>query len=390
LPFYDGSRLAGEDVVVVSINYRLGALGFLAHPALSAESPHGVSGNYGLLDQIEALRWVRRNAAAFGGDPGNVTLVGESAGAYAVGYLLTSPLAAGLFHRAVLESGTGVGPHPGLTSAGATRVSAEARGERLAERLGRRCAGGAASAASLRAATPDELLAATELRGPGMPVPPCVDGWVLVDTPERCFAAGRFHDVPLLVGSNADEGTIFVDDAPSAPAYAAMLRREAGGAAPFYAAPTDDAVPAALARFLGDQLFGAPARWLARAAVRAGRRVHRYRFTRVAEGAPGEALGAFHASEIPFVFGTLDRAPAHWGSAAYDAALADAVQRYWLRFAAAGDPNQAGLPAWPAATAGGDALLELGAEPRPGGDGGRADYDALDAITDARVRGAPA
>lgn len=385
---YDGTRLAEQGAVVVTINYRLGVLGFLAHPALTAESPAGVSGNYGLLDQIEALRWVRRNVARFGGDPENVTLFGESAGAFSVGYLLTAPLARGLFHRAVLQSGTGVGPHPGLRTPLAARLSAHARGERLAERLG---LGARASAAQLRGATPDALTAAAEYGGRESPFPPCVDGWVLPELPEAAFAAGRVHPVPILLGSNADEGTLFVSEAPATTPdeYVALLRAQYGALgdalAALYPARSAAAIVPAFASIVGDMVFGAPARWLARRAAAAGRRVFRYRFVRVADDGPGRDAGAFHASEIPFVFGTLGSAPPLWGRAAGDAELAAAMQRYWLSFARSGDPNAPDLPAWPPVTPEGDEYLELGVPVRSASERQNARYDLLDRAVEARA-----
>jgi para-nitrobenzyl esterase len=193
---YDGAALARRGVVVVTINYRLGALGYLAHPLLREESAHGASGNYGLLDQIEALRWVQRNIAAFGGDPDRVTIFGESAGSWSVNYLMATPLAAGLFAGAIGQSGGGFSPLAGLAASDA----AEADGMRFAEAL--LGAKAAVSLDALRAAAVVDVLAA------GGAAPRAnLDGWALPASLYDIFAAGRQHDVPVIVGANADEAT---------------------------------------------------------------------------------------------------------------------------------------------------------------------------------------
>ncbi len=204
MPYYDGSRLAQKGVVLVTINYRLGPFGYFGHPALSAESEHKVSGNYGLLDQIFALEWVRDNIAAFGGDPGNVTIFGESAGAISVGCLLVSPLARGLFHRAILESGSILG----VTN---TLKTLEEQGETLAKSFGTTKP---FTASSLRAIPADEVLAksspAIGLFGKGIKYRPVIDGYVIPEYPMALFEKGKQAPVPMLIGTNKDEVTIFM------------------------------------------------------------------------------------------------------------------------------------------------------------------------------------
>ena len=236
MPVYAGEKLAGAgDVVVVTINYRLGPFGFLAHPELSKESPRGVSGNYGLLDQIAALKWVRHNIAAFGGDPQRVTAFGESAGAISILDLMASPLAGGLFQRAIVQSGilleAGLGSQTGTTLA-----QAEQAGEAFARRAGVDSSGAAALAA-MRGLSADELLAAAGQKGDfltaGLSYKPVVDGYVLPDSATDVFAAGRQLDVPLLIGSNSDEGETFVAQmgSPTPAQYRAYIRAAFGESA---------------------------------------------------------------------------------------------------------------------------------------------------------------
>ena len=200
---FDGTAMAKKGVVMVTANYRLGPLGFLAHPALTAESAEQASGNYGILDHVATLEWVRDNIAAFGGDPGNVTIFGQSAGSWSVCVLQASPLAKGLFHKAIGHSGGCFGApraHLATTGGSATAVSGHDAGLAVAARLGVE-GGGADAAAALRAVEPEALLEAG--RGTGV----VVDGWVLPDLPDAIFAAGGQNDVPVIVGSMSDEGT---------------------------------------------------------------------------------------------------------------------------------------------------------------------------------------
>jgi para-nitrobenzyl esterase len=340
---HHGARLAQKGAVVVTLNYRLGPLGFLAHPAFAAESPHRAAGNYGLLDQIAALQWVRRNAARFGGDPARVTIFGESAGGMSVGALVASPLARGLFHRAILESGTGIGV--GVQR----RDSAAAQAVRYAARVG--VSGtGAEAAAALRALSPEALLAAVEAPAPPtgerparLPLAAVVDGWVLPRPVDSALATGRAAAVPAIVGSNADEG---------------------------------------------DAVFGAPARSFARLLTRRGGRAYLYQFTRVGEDSANRRRGAYHSAEITFAFGRARPLLETAGRTAYDSTLAEAMSDYWVAFAAGGDPNgppsRGRWPRWPVYAPATDASLELGPEIVARVGVRRAVYDSLDAVGRAR------
>ncbi len=347
---YDGAKLAGRGVVLVSINYRLGALGFLSHPGLSAEDgAKHVSGNQGLLDQLAALRWVQANAEAFGGDPSKVTVFGESAGGLSVATLLTCPLAKGLFEGAIIESGAFVEPSKRVRPlrgklAGAPE-SGEDQGQRLEEALGCK------DLACMRRKTPDELLAAMPgqagFLGKGERYGLVVDGVTLSEAPRAALDAGHTARVPVMVGTNADEGTLFTLGVP--------LKRELGfdwvvgklwgatadkvrAAYPMseYASPK-----AAFDALLGDAIFTCSARTSARELAAQEARVWRYQFAHVAGG---NKLGAFHGSEIPFVFGTLGTRKPPTGD---EVKLSETMQAAWVRFAQTGDPNGGGLVAWP-------------------------------------------
>jgi para-nitrobenzyl esterase len=330
---HNGGVLARKGAVVVTINYRLGALGFMAHPAFAAESPQHAAGNYGLLDQVAALDWVRRNIARFGGDPSRVTVFGESAGGMSVGALIGSPLAKGLFARAILESGTGTG---GFV---ARADSAQAVGVRVAGALG--ITGTDASAAArLRALPADSVLAATVRVAGNIGTPifwPVVDGWVLPRAVDSTLVLGQGNVVPVIVGSNADE--------PQA-------------------------------------VFGAPSRAFARLITARGKPAYLYQFARVAEDSVNAKRGAYHSAEIVFVFGRPRPLDPGAGSTAYDSTLADAMSDYWVAFATSGDPNgppTAGKwPHWPVYDPATDAYMELGKQPVAKRDIRKVLYDSLD------------
>lgn len=368
---YAGDLLAAAGAVVVTVNYRLGPLGFFSHPALSAESPRKVSGNYGLLDQIAALRWVQRNISAFGGDPKLVTVFGESAGAVSVCMLLVSPLSKGLFHRAIAQSGGAQGRNRKLTKKWRGLESAEGVGEQIAAALG--LAPGPDAAAALRAVTPDKLLAAASpaqgLFGKGIKFGPVIDGWVVPDDPPALLAAGRHHRVPVLTGSNADEGTVFLRQLPvrGPVGYRAALRRMFGdGAAELAAlfpARSETEVRQALNRLTTVAAFVRPARSLARAAAQSGQPTWLYHFTYVPPIAKRVELGAFHGAEIFYLFGNV---PGRVYRQAGGDKLAQRMRSYWLNFARTGDPNGPGLPAWPKYEAAADRYLEIGKEIKPG------------------------
>ncbi len=351
LDVYDGEMLARLGVVVVTINYRLGPLGFLAHPLLSAESPDGLSGNYGMLDQIAALEWVQRNIAGFGGDPGCVTIFGESAGGASVARLLVSPPAAGLFHRAIAQSGAARGHNRHLREEREGLPPMEQVGEELFAALG--CDRAEDPLAAARAVPPAELIAAANpqvgLLGPGTRYGWVIDGRTLPENPELLLAAGRMHRVPVMAGGNADDGSMFADRAPiRTPAgYRFAVRRLAGDRADellaLFPAETAGEIPGAMSRLLTVGSFVAPARALVAAMADAGEPAYLYHFTRVPARGPATRLGAFHGLEIPYVFGLAPKLP---GTDATDRALSAAMSAAWVRFAATGDPNGGELPAW--------------------------------------------
>jgi para-nitrobenzyl esterase len=322
VPTYDGANFARHGVVLVTINYRLGILGYLAHPELSRAA------NFGVLDQIAALQWVHRNIAAFGGDPGNVTIFGESAGSWSVNLLVASPLARSLFHRAIGESGA--------QFASMRRLS---QGEQAGAQL-------AQSLAVLRAKSPDELLKMPWATGP------VVDGAVFPQDVYGTFQQGKQNDVPLLSGSNADEATSLTPWPPNANAavFVAQARRAFGESADdflkIYSAATDREAEAGHYASFRDQIFTWQMRTWVRMQTRTGKsKAWLYQFTRIPPGPGSDRLRAFHASEIAYVFGNLEP-PRPWEAA--DRELSSQMLQYWVNFAMHGDPNGKGLPAWPA------------------------------------------
>jgi para-nitrobenzyl esterase len=348
-----GPALARMGVVLVSFNYRLGVFGFLAHPALTAESPHHSSGNYGLLDQIEGLKWVRANISKFGGDPDRVTIFGESAGASDACLLMASPLATGFFHRAILESGDCQGT---LMSALKTsppynfnRGSGEDQGDALSRHFG--IASGKISTADelakLRAIPADQIYHAWEV-DPDVVVAAIVDGWVIPDQPAAIFVQGKQAPVPIIVGSNADEGTRFIG--PASPAtieqYKKYLERDTGKYSrdefAAYPAATDAEVPAVYLR-LQSEFFGYGAYTMARAVARSGQKAYLYYFNYVGPGDYARQ-GAFHTEELLFL---ADAFPADWRRSPEDEKLGDAMRRYWVQFAKTGNPNGNHNPIWP-------------------------------------------
>ena len=345
---YDGAALARQGVILVSINYRLGLLGYFAHPALTAEAgPNAPLGNYGFMDQIAALEWVRRNIAALGGDPANVTVFGESAGGASILNLLANPRARGLFQRAIVQSGGGI-------SQPATLQAAEQAGSAAAQSLGLPLT---ATAEQLRARpATDWIRAQGPLRGLGFG--PFIDGRLITESPTRAFFAGRAIDVPLMIGANSNEASV-LGALGGGPRLEAVSQ---GDTAAFRAAygPGDDAE--IVRQALGDAIFVAPARFVARTQA-AGAPVYLYHFSYIPVVRRGRTPGAGHGSEIPYVFQSFNRIPL---LAAFvrppDAATGRTMSACWIAFARTGRPACEGAPDWPAYTAADDALMEFGPE----------------------------
>ena len=345
-PYNQGDTFAAKGVVYVSFNYRLGALGFLAHPELTRESPNGASGNYALADTLAVLQWVQKNIAAFGGNPANVTIFGESAGSAMSAALSGTPIAAGLFQHAIAESGTWMG----LTLAPMrTRESAEQQTVKVAADIG------APTLAALRALSADD--AATKLPKQGM----IIDGWIVPEDLSRIFAQGRQNHVDVLVGSNRDEGSFasglgppmtaqrWKDTAPQRWGDLAALGLKA------YPASSDAEAAAS-----NDRVFADNMEWIMRhfgERQRAiGKRAYVYHFMHVPPYAPGARnLGVCHTCELPYVFDNLGTLRLYPDSSSPELALASPteakvaalVSAYWINFAKTGDPNGKGLPKWP-------------------------------------------
>ncbi|HEY2037562.1 MAG TPA: carboxylesterase family protein [Steroidobacteraceae bacterium] len=340
---YDGARLAAQGVVVVTINYRVALFGFFVTPALAAEAAraHEPPGNYGLQDMIAALQWVHRNIAAFGGNPDAITLGGQSAGAMAVHDLIVSPLATGLFQRAIVQSGL---PD---TSPTVTLAAAEKAGAELVRSTG------APSLTALRAMTPRQLMAREPPAMKGPLLVPVVDGVVLPAPPETLLIPGAFADVPILAGIDADESTAF--SAPlvaslSQAAWKAVLANTFGALAPrfaaLYPAATGAERASSLRQLHRDLGLAALYAWGEVWSAHAHSPVYGYLFDHLEPGPQSGRWGIFHSSELPYVFGTLAAAPERHFTAA-DRAISARLVRYWLDFVKTGNPNGAGMAAWP-------------------------------------------
>jgi len=365
-PRQDGEHLTRKGVVVVSMNYRLGIFGFFATHELAAEDPHHSAGNQGLLDELAAIQWVRRNIARFGGDPDNVTIFGESAGSFAVSAQMASPLAKGLFARAIGESG-------GAFASKELTFPPLEEAERTNEEYIRQ-AGGDSSLATLRAASSEEILKLATHKGLGRPpFAPDTDGYFLPQSVSAIFAACNQAPVPLLAGWNQDEGTGSVVNAPekgTMEGLRATAVKEFGPRAEdflkVYHANEDAEALRVAEDFAGDRfLVYSTWAWL-EAQVKAGRApAYRYLFAQPSPGDPFHPAsgGAFHSDEIEYVFGNLDSRK----GAAFkpeDYKLSDLIQTFWTNFAKTGDPNGAGAPHWPAYDAAGNwQVMRLSSDP---------------------------
>jgi para-nitrobenzyl esterase len=358
-PVYDGAHFAERGVVLVSVNYRLGRLGFFAHPALMAEHPNEPAGNYGLMDNIAALQWVKANIAAFGGDPKNVTIFGESAGGILVNFLMASPAADGLFAKAISESG--FGRNGGVPIRGTAPRTAEKIAATFATSAGI-TGDGPDAAKALRALSAQQLSAPVSgLGDPGIPSP-IVDGKTVIEGPERAFAAGHEAKVPYIAGGNSWEASLFpqTKDNPEGTLGRLGPAREKVLAA--YGAD-----PAGAAQDLTTETTVIePDRHLARLHTRNGQRAWNYYFSYVPSAQRGQVHGLNHGGEIVYVFDNLRDQPQTIGPRTIPAAtpedhkVGDAAIAYWVAFAKTGDPGAAGGPKWPPYDASNEAVLEFG------------------------------
>jgi para-nitrobenzyl esterase len=378
---YHGSSLAAHGVIVVTINYRLGAMGFFAHPELTAQSAHHSSGNYGLLDQIAALQWVQQNIGQFGGDPENATLFGESAGSIDATILMASPLVKGLFRRVIAESGPAFGLGPALTLAEAEAVGTAA---------GQTAAGESATPAKALEALrqmPADQVAAMQQRVVAAhyksfdPNGSVVDGWLLPQSPAKAFASGKIQQVDLLAGLNGRELSAFRIGAAAAAKQAAQpptksapsdaVKKLADAAHPLYGGWTDMTLALYLAQILmhgdiavdragNDMLMACPVGAEATLVRSAGARAFVYRFDRSIPGKGAAKLGAFHGLEIPYVFNAFSVRSWRWlPFTETDRKLSETMESYWTNFAKSGDPNAPSLPSWKDWNSGEEPYLEF-------------------------------
>ena len=382
---YDGTPFAKDGVVLVSFNYRLGHFGFFAHPAITAEQPGAVLGNYGLMDQLAALQWVKRNVAAFGGDATNVTILGESAGGISVHALMTSPLAVGLFQKAIVQSGGG---RPGLFASRPVTGggdSGETKGLAFAKRFGVEGTG-ADALRKLRAIPAEQIYKGFHMMTMGADATysggPMVDGKLVVGAPSTLYAAGKGAKVPLMIGAtNMDigfmQGKTLEDLFNQFGANAAKARE-------IYAPDGKGDVGAVAFRMGGDQTMSEPVRHIARILSARGQPVYQFRFSYVAQSLRKTLPGAMHATDIPFAFETVaarygkDLTPA-------DAAAAQSMHRYWIAFAKTGTPKVPGQPEWPAYSAKSDVIMDFtSAGPVAGPDPWRPRLDLAEAFSNER------
>jgi para-nitrobenzyl esterase len=335
VPIYDGEALAKKGIIFVSVNYRVGVFGFLAHPELTKESPNKTSGNYGLLDQIAALKWVKKNIAAFGGNPDNVTIDGQSAGSMSVNCLVASPQAKGLFNKAIAESGSYLMANPTLKTN--NLEGAEQQGVKLAEAVH------ATSLEELRKVPAEELMKA---QGRYSPI---VDGYVLPEPVSQIFAEGKQNNVPVITGWNADES--FVASFKKKDAYIQQIKEQYGAKADeflkYYPANTDEQAARSQVKLSRDMIFAASGyKWANLQSGQGKAPIYIYYFSRKLPATPDYVkYGAFHTGEVAYVMDNLKFLNRPWEPT--DFKLAGLMSDYWVNFMTASNPNGKGLPPWP-------------------------------------------
>jgi para-nitrobenzyl esterase len=339
LPIYDGAALAGHGVVVVTFNYRLGRFGFLAHPALARGTRTVPIGNYGLMDQIFLLRWVQRNIGAFGGDPANVTVFGQSAGGMSVAYLLASPAAHGLFGKAIIESGAN---RPDTHSLAQARTI----GLAFARAVGISGEGPAAASALRKLSAKQVLEAPAQNPSDYLVDSPTIDGKILVEDIPEAFGRGHQSNVPLLIGYNTNEGSLASGSnrAKEVKAYLSTLGANRNVAIALYDPEHRRDVIDVGTEIFRDRTFGEPARFLAREMAKTGQAVWLYQFGYVPTALRSQKIGADHGGEIPFVFDNLRLLP--FAKSAQDMSVAHALIDYWTNFARTGNPNGPSAQIW--------------------------------------------
>ena len=346
---YDGENLVASGLVMVTVNYRVGVFGFLAHPGLTAESEHHTSGDYGLLDQIAALRWVRDNIANFGGDPHRVTIWGQSAGAFSVSALIASPLTSGLFQRAVADSGIGVAGLP-MTDLKA----AEKSGVDFA------AAHHVTSLKDLRAIPAEQLLPGAHENAPRFS--PDIDGWVLPDSPAALSARGADQDVPVITGYQANDGLLFIPSIPNLAAFNQFTEKRYADFAPefgrLYPVKKTEEIKQVVIESTRDRDRVSMFLWASRRTKNHRQPVFTYFFDRGIPWPQHPEFGAFHTGEIPYFFGNLDKLNRPWEQ--IDRDLSKAAESYLKNFAANGDPNGDGLADWKAVHSNVETTMEIG------------------------------
>ena len=385
LEWYEGSDAARDGIVTVSLNYRLGPLGFFAHPWLEGEDANG---NQGLLDQIAALRWVRDNIEAFGGDPGNVTIFGESAGSASACYLQAAPAAKGLFHKAIGQSAGCFAPHASLEEDSPVGApSGYKMGSSMVEVLA------AGNLDELRALDAEAMWSALEAADWNAPYPPVyIDGSLFPAQIRELYATGIGSRTPVLVGANEDEETALFDELPDLTrdelieSLHVEWQEQEDAIISAYAEEIETSPRAARDRILSHRIFAWDMRTWAELAAESGQPAYLYHFTHVPELPEyGREFGAFHAAEIPYVFGNLDLTD--WKIDETDRQVSRLLSSYWRNFARYGDPNGEGLAHWPKFSLGRGETMELGAEPRVIEHHLKTKLDVMSAFFDARRGG---